>query len=222
MAGSVPLYDPLCRQLALCSQHIVVSVEYRLAPECPYPAGLTDAYQAARHVFAVLDRRGVNYRPSLRLCGDSAGGALSATVAHRAQYDATVNIDGQVLIYPSLDYTLSQPSIQENAEGYLLHKSKILWYFDHYFQQAEDLKAVSPFFMEITPNYPATLVVTAQFDPLRDEGIAYVTKLHAAAVRAERLHFDDMIHAFMNLEKLVPKATARVYQQAAEFLNSLP
>ncbi len=219
MAGSVPLYDPICRKLAANTQHIVVSVEYRLAPECPYPAGLTDAYNAARFVWQVLDQRQVKYQRSLRIGGDSGGGALSATVAHRAQYDKALDIDAQVLIYPSLDYTLSQPSVDENHEGFLLHTQKIHWYFDHYFQHTEDRKQASPLFMEVTPAYPRTMVVTAEFDPLRDEGQLYVDRLQAAGIEAELLHFDDMIHAFMNMEKLVPDETTRVYTEAGRFLN---
>nr|CAA6804032.1 MAG: 5'-methylthioadenosine phosphorylase (EC / putative esterase [uncultured Thiotrichaceae bacterium] len=220
MAGGVSLYDPICRKLALNTQHIVVSVEYRLAPECPYPAGLTDAYNAVRFVWPVLDQRQVKYQRSLRIGGDSGGGALSATVAHRAQYDKAVDIDAQLLIYPSLDYTLSQASIDENNEGFLLHTEKIHWYFDHYFQHAEDRKQVSPLFMEMTADYPRTMVVTAEFDPLRDEGQLYVNQLQEAGIDAELLHFDDMIHAFMNMEKLVPDETEQVYTAAGRFLNT--
>lgn len=219
MAGGVSLYDPICRQLAVHTQHIVVSVEYRLAPECPYPAGLTDAYNAARFVWQVLDQRGLNYQRSLRIGGDSGGGALSATVAHRTQYDKSMHIDAQLLIYPSLDYTLSQPSVEENHEGFLLHTEKIHWYFDHYFQQAENRKQASPLFMEITAAYPRTLLVTAEFDPLRDEGWLYASQLRQAGIEAGLLHFDDMIHAFMNMEKLVPDETQQVYTEAGRFLN---
>lgn len=221
MAGSVALYDPICRKLAVNTQHIVVSVEYRLAPECPYPAGVTDAYHAAQFVWQVLDQRQLKYQRLLRIGGDSAGGALSATVAHRAQYDKSVNIDAQLLIYPSLDYTMSQPSVAENAEGFLLSAEKMNWYFEHYFQQAEERKQVSPLFMEITLQYPRTLVVTAEFDPLRDEGQLYVRQLQQAGIKAELLHFDDLIHAFMNMEKLLPEATTRVYREAGRFLNPL-
>lgn len=219
MAGSVALYDPICRKLAANTQHIVVAVEYRLAPECPYPAGVTDAYNAARFVWQVLDQRQLNYQRLLRVGGDSAGGALSATVAHRAQYDKTLEIDAQLLIYPSLDYTMSQPSVAENAEGFLLSAEKVHWYFEHYFRQAGNRQQASPLFMEITPKYPRTLVVTAEFDPLRDEGQLYVRQLQQAGIEAELLHFDDMIHAFMNMEKLLPEETTRVYREAGRFLN---
>jgi acetyl esterase/lipase len=219
MAGSVSVYDPICRKLALAARHIVVSVDYRLAPECPYPAGLTDAVQVAKHLWATLDGRKLTYRRRLAVAGDSGGGALCASVAHLAQYDAGVEIQRQALIYPSLDYTMSLPSVAENGAGYLLEKERIAWYFDNYFQGCEDRKSTSPLFMAYTPGLPETLVVTAEFCPLRDEGAAYAAKVKAAGPYVEHLHLDDMIHAFMNMENLAKKACATVYRRIAAFLN---
>jgi acetyl esterase len=219
MAGSVTVYDPICRKLALAARHIVVSVDYRLAPECPYPAGLTDAYQVVKNLWATLDGRKLNYQRRLAIAGDSGGGALCATVAHLAQYDAGVDIQRQILIYPSLDYTITSPSVAENGTGYLLQKEKIAWYFDNYFQHCEDRKSASPLFMEFSAGLPETLVVTAEFCPLRDEGVAYAAKVKAAGPHVEHLHLDDMIHAFMNMEDLAKTACATVYRRIAEFLN---
>lgn len=219
MAGSVKVYDPICRKLALAARHIVVSVDYRLAPECPYPAGLTDAYQVVKNLWATLDGRKLNYQRRLAIAGDSGGGALCATVAHLAQYDAGVDIQRQILIYPSLDYTMTSPSVAENSTGYLLQKEKIAWYFDNYFQHCEDRKSASPLFMEFSAGLPETLVVTAEFCPLRDEGVAYAAKVKAAGPHVEHLHLDDMIHAFMNMEDLAKTACATVYRRIADFLN---
>lgn len=219
MAGSVTVYDPICRKLALATNHIVMVPEYRLAPECPYPAAVHDAYNTVKGVWEVLDGRGLKYAPQLSIAGDSGGGALCATVAHIAQHDAGLKIRSQAMIYPSLDYTMGGASIDENAIGFLLHKEKILWYFDNYFQSGENRKAASPLYMEFTDKLPETLVITAEFCPLRDEGIAYTNKVKAAGVAAEHLNFDDMIHTFVNMENLVPEECASVYKKTGEFLN---
>ena len=219
MAGSVTVYDPICRKLALATEHIVVCADYRLAPECPYPAGVKDAYHVAKNVWTTLDGRKLSYQRRLAIAGDSGGGALCATVAHTAQYDAGIHIRRQAMIYPSLDYTMNSVSMEENATGYLLHKEKISWYFDNYFQHAENRQAASPLYMDVTKRLPQTLVITAEFCPLRDEGLVYVKKIKSAGLPAEQLHFDHMIHAFMNMEDLVPEECATVYRKIGAFLN---
>lgn len=218
MAGGVSVYDPVCRRLAAATGRIVVSPEYRLAPENPYPAGLDDAHAVALGVWHALERRGLPHAPSLALAGDSAGGALCASICARAQDNPALRIDHQVLIYPSLDYTLSLPSVRENAIGHFLETQRARWYFDHYFRHSEDRRAASPLHMPIGPRLPPTLLVTAGFDPLRDEGIAYLDRLGQAGVPCRHLHFDDMVHAFLNLENLVPDPCAAVYREIAAFL----
>ncbi len=219
MAGSVTVYDPICRKMALAAKHIVVSVDYRLAPESPYPLGVNDAYNVVKNIWATLDGKGLNYQRRLSIAGDSAGGALCATVAHISQHEAGIDIRRQAMIYPSLDYTLTLNSTEENAEGYLLQKEKIMWYFDNYFQKGENRKSASPLYMEFTGQLPETLVITAGFCPLRDEGIAYVEKVKPTGVYVEHLHFDDMIHAFLNLENLVKDECETVYRKIGEFMN---
>jgi len=219
MAGSVEVYDPICRKLARAVHRIVVSVEYRLAPEHPYPAGVQDAYAVAEHVWEALDRKKLNYQQRLAIAGDSGGGALCATVAHMSQGDQAVKLNNQVLIYPSLDYTLAWPSMDINGVGYLLEKTKVQWYFDHYFQHGEDRRKASPLYMTATPELPRTLVVTAEFCPLRDEGAAYVKRLGEMGVQVEQLHFSDMIHAFLNMEHVTQEACDTVYQAISGFLE---
>jgi acetyl esterase len=219
MAGSITVYDPLCRRLARETDHIVISTDYRLAPECPYPAGITDAMTVVQNLWEVLDRRQVGYTRVLSIAGDSAGGAICATVAHNCQYSGNPDIKKQALIYPSLDYTLQFGSLDLNGEGYLLHKDKISWYFNNYFQNNEDRRAVSPLYMDVTPALAQTLVVTAEFCPLRDEGIAYLHKLHQSGVSCDHLHFDNMIHTFMNMELLAEQECGAVYKKIGDFLN---
>jgi len=220
MAGSVEVYDPICRKLALATGRIVVSVDYRLAPEHPYPAGLDDAEATLRQVFDLLQSRGIGFQHRLALAGDSGGGAMTATLAHHLQADPDVDIEHQVLIYPSLDYTMNHASMEENGRGYLLHADKIRWYFDQYLQGGEDRKAVSPLHMESTSALPATLLVTAGYDPLRDEGLAYLQRLNEAGVAYQHLHFDDQMHAFLNMEDITTAACRDFYLRAGNFLHA--
>ncbi len=219
MAGSVDVYDPICRKITQATQHIVMSVDYRLAPEDPYPAGVEDACAAVEHVWTAMDRNALKYHPLLSIAGDSGGGALCATVAHWSQWQPKIEIRRQVLIYPSLDYTLSFPSVEINGSGYLLEKEKIEWYFDHYFQDDEDRHLASPLFMQVGPNMPKTLVLTAEYCPLRDEGAAYVRQLKKKGLEAECCNFDTMIHAFLNMEAVTAEACTRAYQVIGRFLK---
>lgn len=222
MAGSIAVYDPIARRIAAHTSHILVSVEYRRAPESPYPAGLTDVMAAAKGIWACLDRFAIAHEKSLSLIGDSGGGAFCASLSHLAQYDPAISFQKQVLIYPSLDYTLQLPSTTENATGYLLETDKVGWYFDNYFQQAEDRKKASPLFMETDGNMPRTLVITAGFCPLRDEGIAYCEKLKAKGISACNHHFPTMIHGYLNLENLVKEECRKTYEIIGAFLSDAP
>ncbi|MCF7982852.1 MAG: alpha/beta hydrolase [Thiohalocapsa sp.] len=219
VAGSVAVYDPLARKLALATGWIVVAVEYRLAPECPYPAGLKDSMACAKRVFRCLASQQMRYERRLALIGDSAGGALCATLSHLAQFEPALEIEAQALIYPSLDYTLSQPSVREYAEGYLLERDRILWLFDSYLQEHQDRRRVSPLFMEITDALPRTLVVTGEFDPLRDEGALYAARLESHGIATEHRTMPGLVHAYLNLEDLVPDACADTYAVVARFLS---
>ncbi|TWI77394.1 acetyl esterase/lipase [Desulfobotulus alkaliphilus] len=222
MAGSIAVYDGIARRLAKASSRITLSVEYRRAPECPYPSGLEDVTQAAKGAFDLLESLGIGHEKRLAIAGDSGGSALAASLSHRAVHEPGLSIEKQILIYPSLDYTLSMPSAEELAKDYLLEKDKILWYFDHYFQNNENRKAASPLFMEIPPPFPQTLVVTAGFCPLKDEGKAYAERLKQAGIFTMHEEFRDMIHAFLNLEDLIPEACDRLYNLAGAFLQDQP
>lgn len=219
LAGSIDVYDPICRRLARASGQLLVSVEYRRAPEYPYPLGLNDCLDVARQLWPLLTQEQRRVRRQLFIAGDSGGGAYAASVSAVAQDDPELAIEKQVLIYPGLDYTLVSPSVAENGKGYLLENPRIEWYFNHYFQNGEDRHTVSPLHMPMTARLPQTLVITAGFCPLRDEGIAYAEKLRAAGVTCEHQHFEDMIHAYLNLENLVPDACAQTYNVIGQFLG---
>jgi acetyl esterase len=218
MCGSVNLYDPMTRKMALAAKVIVVSVDYRLAPEHPYPAGLTDCYHATKNVWRILDN--INYEQRLFIGGDSAGGALAASIVMQNQESRRLDIEKQVLIYPGLDYTMSCDSYKTRGSGYLLETDKIKFYFDCYFQQNEDRRNVSPLFGPFSKYMPQTLVLTAGFDPLKDEGRIYYEKIRQHGGLAKHYEFVQMIHAFMNLESLVQAEVQELYQRIAAFLNA--
>ena len=219
VAGSVEVYDPLARRLANATGHIVVAVDYRLAPEHPYPAGVDDVVSALRGMESVLQANACRYLPRFSLVGDSGGGALCATLAHRLQPDDGPSVHSQVLIYPSLDYTLSMPSVERLGTGFLLEHERIAWYFDRYFQSNEDRRAASPLFMPCTSRLPRTLVITAEYCPLRDEGEAYAQCLSRAGVEVEHRMLPGTIHACLNLEDLMPDRSAEIYASIARFLD---
>ena len=220
MAGSVEVYDPIIRKIALSSQRIVMAADYRLAPEHPYPIGIEDGAAVIDNCLEVLDRLGLNYLPTVALIGDSAGGAMSATLAHRYQKTMKQKIDKLVLIYPSLDYSLQSPSTDLFGIGYLLEKDKILWYFDHYFSNNEDRKIASPINMEITATFPETMVITAGLCPLHDEGVNYTNRLKKHAIATRHIDFKETVHAFLNLENLVPDICRSCYQELGAFLQN--
>ncbi len=217
MCGSVELYDPMCRKLALAANCVVVSVDYRLAPENPYPAGVEDSYQVAVNYKQLLTDLAFN--DELIIAGDSGGGAVTSTLVMRSQTDSALNFNKQVLIYPSVDYTMVFPSIEHNGTGYLLEKGKIGWYFDNYLQNNEDRRQVSPLYTPLNAKPVPTLVITAGLDPLYDEGVAYFEMVKASGAYAEHCEFPDLVHAFMNLEDLIVEECQRLYGTIGEFIK---
>ncbi len=220
LSGSVEVYDPIARRLARATGDTVVAVDYRRAPESPYPSGLNDAREVLLKVYDILDQYHIRWQPNLTLVGDSGGGAFSATIAGDLQKEKPGFISKLVLIYPSLDYTLSWPSVVENAKGKLLDQSKIAWYFDQYFQHEEDRHAASPLYRPITTAFPPTLVFSGGLDPLRDEDFAFVARLKAAGVEVRHVHFPNVVHAFLMIENLTPDQSAQVYHDIAGFVTA--
>ncbi|PSW15442.1 alpha/beta hydrolase [Photobacterium rosenbergii] len=215
MCGSVEVYDPISRRLAFHSQHIVVAIDYRLAPEYPYPKGLVDCIMSLEEINRTLEQLDLPFQQAVSIAGDSAGGALAATLAQRNPE----KVNHLALIYPSLDYTFSSDSLVDYREGYLLETAKMQWYFDQYFQQGEDRRDASPLFSALPSNHPETIVITAGFDPLQDEGKRYVERLQVLGIPTEHHHFENMTHAFLNLEDLVPPNCEQTYRYIANFLN---
>lgn len=218
MCGDTELYDPMTRKLAIAAQAVVISVDYRLAPEHPHPEGLDDAECVVKHYRTLLTS--VNYDSNkLFIAGDSAGGAICASLTMRKETDPELSFSKQVLIYPSVDYTMSSASFEDNGIGFFLEKPRVQWYFDNYFLNGEDRAKCSPLFASCSATSPETLIIVAGCDPLRDESLAYANKLKEQGVKVEVKMFANMIHAFMNIEDLVPNECAELFKTIGHFVN---
>jgi acetyl esterase len=198
--GSIDLVDPLCRALANRSGCVVIAVGYRLAPEHPYPAAVTDAYVATAWVSANGQEIGVD-GSRLALAGDSAGANLATVTCMVARDNLDdLGIALQVLVYPVTDLEHDDtPSRQENAEGYLLDSGMMNWFKGHYLSGCEDRAGepyCSPIHMQKLDDLPPAIIVTAEYDPLRDEGEAYGGRLEAEGVMVDVRRQDGMIHGF--------------------------
>ena len=206
--GDLDSHDQVCRLLANGSGHAVLSVDYRLAPEHPFPAALEDSVTATRwaHEHAVelgcrADRIAVG--------GDSAGGNLAAVVAQLAP----VPLAYQLLVYPVTDCTRSMPSYDENGAGYFLTAPAMGWFIDHYLAGDQGSPAdprVSPLHAadHVVAATPPALVLTAEFDPLRDEGDAYAQRLASLGVPTSHVRFGGMFHGFFSLADFVDDGRA--------------
>ncbi len=186
---------------------MVISVDYRLAPEHQFPAGLVDCWAATCWVAENAESLGLDPL-KLVVGGDSAGGNLAAAVALRARDQAFPQLAGQVLIYPVTDLTQSQPSYEFFAEGYLLTRDSMTWFIQQYLPEAMDLKTpeASVLFAESLVGLPPTVLLVAGFDPLRDEGLAYAQRLREAGVPVIEKNWEGMVHGFINQRDLLPQA----------------
>lgn len=204
VTDSVENYDRVCSQMAQSTGQIVVSVEYRLAPEYPFPTGLMDCYAAAKALYT--NRFILNTEPEkITIVGDSAGGNLAAAVSLMARDKGEFMPDRQILIYPALNncYTEESPylSVKENGEDYLLTAVKMENYISLYQRSPEDRD--NPYFSPLQEknlkDLPDTLILTAEFDPLRDEGEEYARRLQEAGNNVELHRIPGALHGFFAL-----------------------
>lgn len=195
--GDLDTSDAVCRQLATHAGVVVVSVDYRMAPEDPYPAAVIDAYDAT--CWAADHMSELNGNGKLGVTGESAGGNLSAVVCLKARDQAGPRIDFQCLLYPVTDCDFSRLSYQENGEGYLLETATMHYFWDLYCPDKAQRKEpyASPLRADNLAGLPPALIVTAEFDPLRDEGEAYGKALKAAGNDATVVCYDGLVHDFM-------------------------
>ncbi len=194
--GDVASYDSQCRILCRGTAAAVLSVDYRLAPESPFPAAVEDAVAATAWTLDHVDALGGD-PARVAVGGDSAGGNL-ATVACQALRGRDPGLRAQLLIYPVTDFATQRPSLAENGEGLFLTADDMRWFESNYLpsEVPRDDPRVSPLFADDLAGLPPAVVVTAELDPLRDDGEAYAEALEAAGVRVARRRFDGLIHGF--------------------------
>lgn len=220
--GDLDTHDTLCREIANGSGCVVIAVDYRMSPEHRFPAAVEDSLAATRWV-----RRNANSLSidgsRLAVGGDSAGGNLAAVVALESRDAGDPPIAFQLLIYPATDMRRGHPSHVSNGQGYLLTRETIDYFHDHYISDtAHDLDwRASPLLRDDLSRLPPALVLTAGFDPLRDEGLAYSARLGDAGNRVTHICFERQIHGFITMGKVIDEANAAVAICGAELRRML-
>jgi len=198
--GNLDVHDAVCCALTNAAGCITVSVDYRLAPEHKYPAAPEDCYAATRWV--AENAGSFNGDPTrIAVGGDSAGGNLAAVVTLMARDRGGPRLAYQLMIYPITNHSFDTPSYQENARGYSLTRDDMVWFWDHYLSSEDDGKHpyASPLQAQDLSNLPPALVVTAEYDPLRDEGEQYAGRLQEAGNQATVMRYNGMIHGFFSM-----------------------
>ncbi|MBD5802910.1 Carboxylesterase NlhH [Azoarcus sp. Aa7] len=219
--GSVQSHDGLCRQLANRAGCAVLSVDYRLAPEYPFPAAVEDALFAVEWVRANAAQLTID-TDRLGLGGDSAGGNLTLVTALMLRDRGTAALRFLCLIYPCTEIESSRPSRELFSSGYLLDRESLVWFFERYLPGAEvDDWRASPMKAGWLGDLPPMLLVTAECDPLTDDSVAFADRVRAEGGRVEHLGVDGMVHGFITLGKWFPEARTVVEQIAARLRREL-
>jgi len=204
VTGNIDSYDGVCSDMSKLTGHRVVSVDYRLAPECRFPGGLEDCYAVAKEIFSNFEILGVKPE-NIILIGDSAGGNLAAAVSLLARDRKEFYPSKQILIYPATaaDHSRTSPfeSVRENGTGYLLTSKRVRDYMELYSSSDADFN--NPYFAPLLAkdfsNLPSTLIITAQYCPLRDEGEEFGHRLQESGVYTEVVRMPDAIHGYFSL-----------------------
>ena len=209
--GSLDTHDGVCRELAHGAGCVVLSVDYRLAPEHKFPAAPEDCYAATAWAAAHASEIGADPK-RVAIAGDSAGGNLTCVVALMARDNGGPKLCFQLPIYPATSHALDMPSYVENATGYLLETDAMVWFWGHYLTNKDDGENVyaSPLRAKDLKGLPPAYIITAEFDPLRDEGEAYAKRLQEAGVPTRLRHFDGMIHGFFGMSGVLDQAKTAV------------
>ena len=209
VVGSLNTVDASCRALANLANCVVVSADYRLAPEDKFPAAVNDCYAATRWV--AFNAAALNGDASrLAVGGESAGANLAAAVTLKAQESGLPALGYQFLMYPVTAHAVDLPSHTENAEGYFLTTEMMAWFWNHYLASEADghnpLASPLNASTDQCSSLPPAFIATAEYDPLRDEGAAYAAKLREAGVAVEYICFEGLIHGFMGMAKVIEPA----------------
>jgi acetyl esterase len=213
--GDLDTHDVVCQKLAHEGELIVISVDYRLAPEHKFPAAADDAITATKWVADNARQFGID-AAHLLVGGDSAGGNLAAVVALAARDGDGPKLAGQVLVYPATDFAMKHPSHSEPETSILLTHSVIKWFCNHYLNSAADIEnwKASPARAKTLAGLPPAYVLTAGADPLRDEGAEYAARLKEAGVPVTYRHFPGQFHGFFTMGKLLQQANVAVTEIA--------
>ena len=207
--GDLDTHDVVCRTLANGARCAVFSVEYRKAPESPFPAAVDDSFDSL--VFISKNSTSLKINPArVAVGGDSAGGNLATVIALMARDAGGPPLSFQLLIYPGTDQRCETASITRNGEGYLLTKKGILYFRSHYLPRREDWTdwRASPLLAKSLARLPPAFVMTAGFDPLLDEGRAYADRLAKEGVQTEYRNYADMVHGFITMGRALDTANA--------------
>jgi acetyl esterase len=219
--GTLNTYDVLCRHIARLGNAVVVSVDYRLAPAHRFPIPLEDCYDATVSILAQATHLGLS--PN-RLCvaGDSAGGNLAAAVCLMARDQGYPTIDDQILIYPGLDGTLSLPAYTRYHQGPLLTHAAIRFYQNQYARNPADIAQpyFSPLLTESVAHLPPALIITAEHDPLHDDGWAWGDRLTAAGIPVQITDYPDMVHGFLSFPRFC-HGTAPALAEIGQYLRQV-
>jgi acetyl esterase len=218
--GGIESSDGLCRTLCNAARCIVISVDYRLAPEHPFPAAVEDSYHAVLWAWENASSFGGD-ATRVAVGGDSAGGNLAAVVTLIARDRGQPALKYQLLLYPVADAAYDTPSYSQNAEGYFLTRDAMQWFWNHYIGKEADPgnPLVSPLRALSFKGLPPALVITAEYDPLRDEGEAYAERLRTAGVPVQLTRYDGMIHGFFMMGGILDQGR-RALEQAAAALRT--
>jgi acetyl esterase len=217
--GDLDSHDGVCGKLAKWSNCIVISVDYRLAPEHKFPCAPLDAIAAYKWVRANATNLGGDPE-RIGVGGDSAGGNLAAVVCQQTAINGERTPDLQVLIYPALDGRMKSDSMEELRDAYILPKDRMEYFLDLYTRGPEDIEDIrlSPALRETVANQPKACIVTGGFDPLRDEGDTYAERLTADGIDVKHIQYPGQIHAFVSLCKVIPQGNACI-RDVAEWLK---
>jgi acetyl esterase len=218
--GNLDTHDAVCRALATQSGAVVISVDYRLAPEHKFPAAVDDSHAATLWVAANAERLGID-ATRIAVGGDSAGGNLATIVAMRCHQAGGPALSSQLLLYPVTDLSsFDTVSHREYGEGYFLTRAAMEWFTGHYVGSGDVRNPeVSPLLATNLSGLPPALVITAEFDPLRDEGEAYAKRLQQAGVPVTISRYPGMIHGFISMRGVLAGGRQAI-QEAAEFTRS--
>ena len=217
--GNLETADATARHLAVGAGCVVVSVDYRLAPEAKFPVPFDDCYAATQWI--VQNAASINVDPSrIAVGGDSAGGNLAAGICLAAKDRGGLPIAFQLLVYPVTAVDFGTGSYVQNADGYLLTMDGMKWYWNHYLSSDADASNpyAAPLAAKDLSGLPPALVITAEFDPLRDEGEAYAKKLRDAGVDATATRYDGMMHGFFGMSAVLDKGAQAVAQASSALM----